>query len=395
MEQNLSLYERKGIDPQKSSVKEIFGKVVRNDFLGAWCNIVRDPERPGFVTTKHPDGPGSKTLQRILHCEELKQPEILQDDVFDGFQMNYGDIACSGFVDGVIHATQIVSVNKFRVDKELILRQNALGWVRLLEFYKSQGVNIIFYGGETADLPDQSYNYILDIDVQSSTKEENVIRGNITSRDWIWGFESTGRAIWETVINSGQMSNGLTDTRTELMWKRYTRKYPQLWGENDYVGRFKVNDQFPGLGMTVSEAILSTTRQWSIIIKMIIEEAKRRNAFHLIHGICMNTGGGLTKIKNLGQGIHYLKTIPFIAPYFLVFQKETGESNFNMMKTFNCGIGLEVVGSGKEGILEDILSTVSRSTNVQCYPLGECFYSNSPENKLTIRIGEDKEEYNY
>jgi len=393
MEQYLSLYEKKGIDPHKSSLKEIFGKIVRNDFLGAFCNIVRSPDRPGEVEVKHADGSGSKSIQRILHHKELNQPEIYQDDVFDAFVMNAGDIACCGFVNGPIFVTQIIAINKFNVDKDLILRQNALGWVRLLELYEKHGFNIIFMGGETADLPDQSLSYILDVDVSSRMSEADLIRGNVEPGDYIFGFESTGQAIWEEKVNSGQGSNGLTLTRPELMSIGYSLKYPNLWGANPYVGKYKVNDIIPGLGMGVSEAILSTTRQWPVLIKMILDEAKKRKVFHKIHGLCMNTGGGLTKSKNLGQGILYIKEIPRPPAFFTFVKEATGENWQGMFQSLNCGIFLEIYVPADDEILPDIINQVSQKSGVKSYYLGRCKSSSDGKNHVTVIS--DAEEHNH
>lgn len=379
-----SLYERMGIDPHKSSVREIFGKIVDNDFPGSFCNVIKDPDIPGMVMTQHGDGSGSKSIQRILHAKELSDSEVLQYDVFDAFAMNAGDIACCGFVDNTYFVTQNLAINGKKVDKDEVMRHNALGWLKLKQLMKKYGFKIKHLGGETADLPDQTISYILDVTISSRTSRGNVIRGNVRPGDGIYTFASTGQAAWEESYNSGQMSNGLTLSRTGLMDTSYNKKYPYLAGYNRYNGRNKVSDRIHSINMGVSEAILSPTRQWAIIIKMIIEEAKKRKAFPLIHGICMNTGGGLTKIMHLGQRIHYRKNIPLWGNFFQFIQKETGETWYNMHKTFNCGFGLDVVGDPKNGILEDILQTVFERSQVCFWEIGDCHISEKEKNKLTI-----------
>lgn len=70
MNQQISRYKELGIDPGKSSVREIFSKIIDNDFPNAFVNIKCDSEFPGMVFTKHPDGDGSKFVQRVLHYIE-------------------------------------------------------------------------------------------------------------------------------------------------------------------------------------------------------------------------------------------------------------------------------------------------------------------------------------
>jgi hypothetical protein len=59
MTQGQSIYESLGVDPHKTGVKEIFGKIVSNEFPGAFANIVRIPNRPVGLT-KHSDGSGQQ-----------------------------------------------------------------------------------------------------------------------------------------------------------------------------------------------------------------------------------------------------------------------------------------------------------------------------------------------
>ncbi|PIV83442.1 MAG: hypothetical protein COW51_04405, partial [Candidatus Moranbacteria bacterium CG17_big_fil_post_rev_8_21_14_2_50_44_12] len=138
------------------------------------------------------------------------------------------------------------------------------------------------------------------------------------------------------------------------------------------------------LEMTVGKAILSPMRQWAIVIKLLIDELKKKEAFRLLHGISINTGGGLTKISNLGKGIKYVKKIPDPPPLFRLIQSESGESWKNMCVTFNMGIGMEAVGSGEGGILKDAIDSVSKKTNVAFYELGKCERNKNKGNKVNI-----------
>ena len=314
-----SKYEQLGVDADKRSVREIFSRIVRNDFPGAFVNIVRDPEILGKVFTKHPDGDGSKFVQRLLHYRETGDEQVFQGAVDDAFSMNSGDIAASGFVFGRWVITQIININALNVPKELVMKQIALRVESLLELYKSYGFKLTFFlGGETADLPDQVNSAVYDVDIFAEAYDHELVLGNVQQGDQIYGFASNGRAVWEQTLNSGIMANGLTLARTHTMLENYGKKYPFLIRrDGKYQGRFAVTDKPKMLGgMTVSQALLSPTRQWAILIRLLIEKLKQEKIFHLLHGISLNTGGGATKITHVGQGILYFKTMPYPPPIF-------------------------------------------------------------------------------
>lgn len=84
----------------------------------------------------------------------------------------------------------------------------------------------------------------------------------------------------------------------------------------------------------------------------------------------MNTGGGATKVMNLGPGgIVFHKNMPEPPPIFRLIQTESGEVWENMFRTFNCGVGLDVIGD--EG-LGGYLAEVEAETGVRLYDLGYC-----------------------
>lgn len=388
-----SIYEKLGVDPHKDSVRGVFEKIVRNDFPNAFCVMARDKRNPGFVKVKHSDGSGSKSVQRCLHYFETGDETIFQGDIDDALSSNTGDIAASGFID-TYEVTDVININSKNVPKDIILKQLGLGFLKIIGLYKKFGLEIEFLGGETADLPDQVNSYAIDIDVRATAPEADIIRGNVEAGDLIFGFSSAGQAKWEEKPNSGMMTNGLTFTRTALMHSGYNKKYPFLFGKNRYAGQYKVGDYREELGMTVGEAILSPMRQWAIVIKLLVEKLKENKAFHLLHGISINTGGGLTKISNLGKGIKYVKQIPDPPPLFKLIQNESGESWKNMCVTFNMGIGMEIVGSGEGGALKAAVDSVSGKTNVASCELGKCEKNKGKQNKVIVSSGFGTFEFN-
>lgn len=389
-----SKYAKLGVDAGKERVRQIFERIVRNDFPGAFVNIARHPDRPGVVFTKHSDGDGSKLVQRILHFRETGNESVIQGAVDDAFSMNYGDIAASGFVFGLIATTQIVNINGLNVPKYLILEQIATRVESLLKLYRSHGFSVNFFmGGETADLPDQANSAVYDVDVYAEAKETDLVKGNVKAGDLIYGgdriygFASDGQASWEDEPNSGIMANGLTLARIHLMHKDHGKKYPYLIrGGGAYEGKFAVSDQPDPLpdGLSVGRAMLSPTRQWAILIRLLIEKLKQHGIFYMLHGISMNTGGGATKITNVGQGIEYVKKMPQPPPIFKLIQAESGESWRNMYRTFNCGVGLDVVGEDDRRF-QAVLAEVSQTTGVQLFELGVCKQGPNGDNRVVLQ----------
>jgi phosphoribosylaminoimidazole (AIR) synthetase len=122
--------------------------------------------------------------------------------------------------------------------------------------------------------------------------------------------------------------------------------------------------------MTVSEALLSPTRQWAIVIKKIMEELKKQNALEMLHGISMNTGGGATKIKNIGGGgFLYIKNMPYPPALFQLIKNESFETWENMYQSFNCGIGIDVVGENNP-VFDKALQKVSDDCTISVYKTG-------------------------
>lgn len=378
----MSQYRELGVDADKSAVRKAFKDSVRTDFLGAFVNIIRCQLFPGFVKTQHADGDGSKSLLRLLAYLITGDVTWLYGMVDDGLSMNMGDVACSGFTHGEFTVTDTLNINRFNVPKEDIMRCVGDRLGMLQQLYHEHGIDFDFMGGETADLPRQVHSSVFDITVNAIMPEVGVIKGNIQPGDRIWGFASDGQAKWEDKPNSGIQSNGLTMGGDKLLLGAYGSEYPQvLLAGNEFHGRFRAMDTDPLIEGMVIEALLSPTRQWALVIKCLIDKLNETGTLHLLHGISMNTGGGATKCKALGTGhITFEKKMPRPPGIFQLIQRESGETWKNMFETFNCGIGLDVIGSPE---LEAALHCVEEQTSVALYDLGGCWASNF-ENQIAL-----------
>ncbi|MFA5163446.1 MAG: hypothetical protein WC441_02850 [Patescibacteria group bacterium] len=371
----LSLYEKLGIDPNKDAVREIFNRIIDNEYPGAFVNIISDPFDTKRVITQHQDGDGSKFIQRLMNmmADGNYDYRLLKGMVDDALSMNTGDIAAAGFVFGPWIITDVINFGLAKDIKKDLMLAVAERLFELRDLYQQNGFHIKFLGGETADLPDQVKSGVFDIAITAWANKKDIIKGNIQAGDVIYGFASNGRAIWEEEENSGIMSNGLTMARSVLMSKDYNQ-FPKFKRDGDfYRGNMKPNHSVGLLkGVTVGQALTSPTRQWAIVIRKIMEELERKNALHLLHGITMNTGGGATKIRHLGKGgIRYYKEMPPVPPLFSLIQIRSQEEWRAMYQTFNCGIGIDVVGQDSR-LFRDALKAVSEECQINLHRLGEC-----------------------
>jgi phosphoribosylformylglycinamidine cyclo-ligase len=374
-----SHYARLGVDAGKETVRKTFAKVIDNDYPGAWVNIVNDPTKKGGVFTQHMDGDGSKFIQRILIYRELGDIAVFRGAADDAFSMNMGDIAAAGFTSGIITVTDVLNLNSFSVPKQQIMEQLSDRLSELIKLYRKFGFNIYFLGGETADLPHQVQTVAFDIAVHARAMKKDLVLGNVRHSDTIWGFASDGQAVWEDELNSGIMSNGLTLARMALMSRAYTQKYPDLVRiGGTYEGRFRVTDS-----EWRARALISPTRQWAVVIKLLLDKLKERKIIKYLHGITMNTGSGATKIANLGTGgIVYQKTMPYPPKIFHAIQAASNESWRDMYKDFNCGVGIDIIGDEK---IKPVLLEVLAETGVGLYQLGICHYRPGNEkNKVEL-----------
>lgn len=384
MQKEIGVYESLGIDTGKTSVRKAFKAVVDNEFPYAFVTVVTDPWDATKVLTMHSDGDGSKFLQRLLHALVTGDFSVIGEAVDDGLGMNTGDVAASGFVQTLIISDNI-AINGANVPKDKILMQVARRFSELKELYLRYGILLIFPGGETADLPDQTQSIIFDVSVFSRARRCDIISGEVRPDDRIFGFRSDGQAIWEKKPNTGLMSNGVTLARTCLMHRDYTGEFPFLVRPGGtYRGRFRVGDTASGIdGMTVSEAIMSPTRQWAIVIRQLLHNLAKKGLLSYVHGISMNTGGGAYKIGHVGKGIRYVKRMPEPPPLFQLVQQESGETWKKMFSAMNCGIGLDIVCADDPRVEAEI-AAVSAETGVQYLELGRCESSGTDENEIVL-----------
>ncbi len=373
-----SKYARAGVDVKKRGI-EVFKESVQNLLPRAFCVVSRDPGLEGYGLVTHTDSAGSKPVQAYLHWRETGEYGWFTGLAQDVIAMNLDDIICVGAHP--INFVDYIALNPTRIDKAELLKNLNLGFKECIRLLEENGVNIIFSGGETADLPDQIRTLDVSGTINGRVDLSRAISGeDVKPGDVIIGLRSGGKTRYEKRENSGIMCNGITLARLCLMHSEYQRLYPEILdaeGGRRYYGRFRFNDYLDDLGMTVGEAILSPTRIFAPVILKVLEHSGSE-----VTGLIHNTGGGQTKCLRIGMNIHYIKdNLPEADPIFHLIQRESGESWRAMYENYNMGVGFEIIAKAEAS--DDIIS-ISESFGLEAKVIGRCERSKDG-NKLTIK----------
>jgi len=373
----MSRYEELGVDVQKRGI-EVFQQLTGNLFPGAFCIVTRDPERPDIGLVLHTDSAGTKPIVSYLLWKESGSIEVFKGLAQDVLAMNLNDIACVAatpfsFVD-------YVAVNRFRVPKGEVLRVLSEGFRESMAALERLGLPLVFAGGETADLPDLVRTLDISATALGRVPLKHAVTGErISPGDVIVGVRSGGRTPGEPRENSGIMCNGLTLARRSLLHSSYGLRFPEALEPEakTYHGRFSLNDQPDGLGMTIGEALTSPMRLFAPYVLRVIESFGSQ-----VTGLVHNMGGGLTKSLKLGRGVHYLKDHLYEPdPIFHLIKAESGEDWRHMYEAFNMGTGFEIVSEREaaDGIVDAF-----ESMGLEAKAIGEVLRSGEG-NRLTIR----------
>ncbi len=377
-----SRYEELGIDVSKTGV-EFLKKITDDVFPEAFSPVVKDSLNPAWGIILHTDGAGTKPVVSYLYYKETGEKKFFETLADDVVAMNVDDAACVG--GSPVAFSDYVAVNPFKVPKQELLKSLAKGFSRVFSMLRGNGVPILFSGGETADLPDIVRTFDVSGTVMARVEFSKVITGrNILPGDVIVGLRSGGRSVYEEKENSGIMCNGITLARHCLLAREYLDKYPEIGSEaKGYYGRFKIDSFVDELNMSIGEALLSPTR---IYLQTILEVIKSVEVKAIIH----NTGGGLTKCLKIGRNIRYVKdNLPEPDPIFRLIQAESRETLVNMYRSFNMGIGLEII---VEKEFEDTVIDISEKFHVGAQVIGRCEKS-AEGNSLIIISKDGKFEY--
>jgi len=372
----MSKYAEAGVDVKKKGI-EVFAKTVSNLFPNAFCVVTEDPNLPGQGLVTHADSAGSKPVQAYLNWKETGDLGWFKGLAQDVLAMNLNDISCVGAQP--VNFVDYIALNPLKVPKVELLKVLNDGFKESFQTLRNLGTEVLFSGGETADLPDQIRTFDISGVINGRVELLKVVTGTeIEPGDVIIGLRSGGRTSYEDRENSGIMCNGLTLARQCLLSKEYQQKYPEIADPEGkgYYGRYKIDSFLQKAGMTVGEALVSAMRFYAPVVLKILEKYGGD-----VTGLVHNMGGGLTKCLRVGRNINFVKDdIIEPDPIFKLVQKESKESLKSMFEDFNMGTGFEVIA--KPHVQDGILS-IPEKFGLGAKVIGRCEKSQG-QNMVTV-----------
>ena len=341
----------KGLHPKA------FSRIYPDYLVGdeAYCNLMSA------------DGTGTKSVLAYLYWKETGDISVWEDIAIDVMVMNLDDLLCVGATGPFLY-TSIINRNKHLITGEVIaaIIRGAQNFVDTMQEY---GIDIKYMGGETADLGDTVRTTTIDGSMTARMKREDLIITNqIQPGDVVVGLASFGQASYENAYNSGIGSNGLTSARHDVLSKEYMIRYPESFDPATdesvlYVGSKKMTDDLEGTPMNYGRALLSPTKTYAPVIKVLLDKMKGQ-----IHSLVHCTGGAQTKVLHFIDGLRIIKDNLFpTPPLFASIQKESGTSWQEMYKVFNMGHRMEVYLPAEYA---DEVIAVAKSFNIEARVIG-------------------------
>ena len=375
-------YKLRGVSSDKEDVHNAIKKYDKGLYPKAFCKILPDliSNSDDHALIIHSDGAGTKSSLAYIYWKETGDNSVWKDIAQDSIVMNLDDVACVGAIDNIVISSTI-GRNKNKIPGEVI--SNIIsGTDEILKYYRELGINIHSGGGETADVGDLVRTIIVDSCMTVRIKKNQIINNsNIKAGDVIVGLCSSGISSYEKEYNSGIGSNGLTSARHDVLSKYIKTKYPESF-DNElpenlaYCGSKRLTDKLDGFDMDIGKMLLSPTRSYAPLLKLIFDKIGRNE----IHGIIHCTGGGQTKILHFIDNLHIIKNNLFeIPPIFRLIMEESDTDPKEMYKVFNMGHRMEIYLEPKNA---SKVIDLSKSVGIDAKIIGEV--NESEVKKLSI-----------
>ena len=384
-------YMLRGVSAAKEDVHNAIKNIDKGLYPRAFCKIIPDilGGDPSYCNIMHADGAGTKSSLAYLYWKETGDLRVWKGIAQDALVMNTDDLLCVGAVDNIL-VSSTIGRNKMLVPGEVI---SAIinGTDELLQQMREMGIGIYSTGGETADVGDLVRTIIVDSTVTCRMKRSDVIdNANIRPGDVIVGLSSCGQATYESRYNGGMGSNGLTSARHDVFAKYLAGIYPESYDaavpeELVYSGQCRLEDEVPGTGLTAGELVLSPTRTYAPVIKVLLDELRPE-----IHGMVHCTGGAQTKVLHfVGDDCHVVKDHLFpLPPLFRLIQEQSHTDWSEMYRVFNMGHRMEIYVDPSTA---DRVIEISRRFNIDAQVVGHI--EPSDHKHLTIRSEYGEFEY--
>ena len=376
-------YKLRGVSSDKEDVHEAIKNQDKGLYPKAFCKILPDliSESKDHALVIHSDGAGTKSSLAYIYWKETGDLSVWKGIAQDSIVMNLDDVACIGAIDNIVLSSTI-GRNKNKIPGQVISKIIS-GTNEILSYYRDLGINIHSGGGETADVGDLVRTIIVDSCLTVRIKKDQIIdNANIKPGNVIIGLSSTGLSSYDTEYNSGIGSNGLTSARHDVLSKYLKSLYPESFDPevpNDltYCGSKKLTDKLDGLDLDIGRMLLSPTRSYAPLLKMIFDNVGRNK----INGIIHCTGGGQTKVLHFIDNLHVIKDNLFkIPPIFKLIQNESGTDSKEMYKVFNMGHRMEIY---TDSVNTSEIIKISESVGIDAKIIGKVVKSDYK--KLTIQ----------
>jgi phosphoribosylformylglycinamidine cyclo-ligase len=386
----MSLYTKRGVSAQKEEVHKATEKLSKGLYPFAFCKIYPDylGADGNWVNLMHADGAGTKSILAYLYWKETGDPSVWKGIAQDAIAMNLDDLLCVGIYDKLLFSSTI-DRNKRLIPGE-VLANIIDGSQAFFDELKTFGVNIEYLGGETADVGDLVRTIAVNGTMTARWPKQKLITNEkIQPGQVIIGLSSSGQAGYEEKYNSGIGSNGLTSARHDVLNKTYGARFHESYDtsldeEVVYIGSHKMNDRIDvgGSAFTVGELLLSPTRTYAPVMKVLLEEY-----FDKITGLIHCSGGGQTKcMKYLPGNFRIIKDNLFDAPIiFQLIQKASQSDNREMYQVFNMGHRMEIFTSEKAS--DDIIR-ISGQFGIDAKIIGRV--EEAEKKELILKLGSEE-----
>ncbi len=376
-----SRYNQRGVSSSKEDVYHAIKRLDKGLFPGAFCKIVPDilSGSEDHCMIVHADGAGTKSSLAYIYWKETGDMSVWHGIAQDAVVMNTDDLLCAGATSQIL-VSSTIGRNKTKIPGEVI-SEIIDGTEKFLEMLRAHGINIVYAGGETADVGDLVRTIIVDATVTCRMKRADVIENHIRAGDVIVGLSSSGKAEYENDYNSGIGSNGLTSARHDVFNKKIAAKYPESYDHDMpenlvYSGSMNLADKVPGTNTDAGKLLLSPTRTYAPVIGEVLNEYRRE-----IHGMVHCSGGGQTKVLKCIDHIHVIKDNLFpLPPVFKLIHDLSDTVWKEMYQVFNMGHRFEIYTEPSPA--EDIIA-IAHSYGVDAKIIGRT--EASKKNELTIK----------
>ena len=382
-------YSQRGVSATKDDVHKAIASIDKGLFPKAFCKIVPDylTNDPKTCLVMHADGAGTKSSLAYMYWKETGDLSVWKGIAQDALVMNLDDLLCVGVTDNILLSSTI-GRNKNHIPGEVIAAI-IQGTEELIVDLAKHGVEIHSTGGETADVGDLVRTIIVDSTVTARIKRDDVIdNANIQAGDVIVGLASFGQATYEDVYNGGMGSNGLTSARHDVFSKILAQQYPESYDPNVpenlvYAGQKSLTEA-TNTPLDAGKLVLSPTRTYAPIIKVIFSQVDRQQ----IHGMVHCSGGAQTKILHFIDELHVVKDNLFdVPPLFQMIQEQSGTDWKEMYQVFNMGHRMELYVP--EAVASTLIS-ISESFGVAAQIVGRVEASTKKQLTISSPYGEFK-----